>query len=126
MNRLQFLPGVAPIALIFLVFPADAKELKSPLRLEHERMYHVDQKSDEWFKSLKQPGSGFSCCDKSDCRRTDADWRAGQWWAVVSGEWTPIPQDKVLLDKQSIDGDAYVCSSPNRRIYCFVRPDIGS
>jgi hypothetical protein len=43
----------------------------------------------------------------------------------VFAEWTPIPRDKEL-DKQSIDGDAYVCSSPNRRIYCFVKPDIGS
>jgi hypothetical protein len=116
-----------PVALIFLVLPADAEDhgFKSPLRLEHERIYHADQKSDEWFRSLKQPGSGFSCCDISDCKRTEADWRGGQWWAVVSGEWTPIPRDKEL-DKQSLDGDAYVCSSPNRRIYCFVRPDIGS
>jgi len=98
---------LVPVALIVLVFPADAQDRGS------------------WFKSLKQPGSGFSCCDISDCKRTEADWRGGQWWAVVSGEWTPIPRDKEL-DKQSIDGDAYVCSSPNRRIYCFVRPDIGS
>ena len=107
MNRRQLLPGLVPVALIVLVFPADAQDRGS------------------WFKSLKQPGSGFSCCDISDCTRTEADWRGGQWWAVVSGEWTPIPRDKEL-DKQSIDGDAYVCSSPNRRIYCFVRPDIGS
>lgn len=80
----------------------------------------------EWFKSLKQPGSGFSCCDISDCKLAEADWRAGQWWAVVRGEWTPIPNDKVLEKPPSIDGDAYVCSSPNRRIYCFVRPDLGS
>jgi hypothetical protein len=78
-----------------------------------------------WFKSLRQPGTGYSCCDISDCRRTDADWRDGQWWAVVSGEWTPIPADREL-EKQSIDGDAYVCSSPTRRIYCFVRPTLGS
>lgn len=77
-----------------------------------------------WFKSLRQPVTGHSCCDISDCRRTDADWRGGQWWAVVGGEWTPIPPDKEL-EKQSIDGDAYVCSSPSRRIYCFVRPTLG-
>jgi hypothetical protein len=74
-----------------------------------------------WFKSLKQPDTGYSCCDIADCRRTDADWHGGQWWAVVGGQWTPIPPDKELK-KQSIDGDAYVCSSPTRHIYCFVRP----
>ncbi len=74
-----------------------------------------------WFKSLTQPKTGYSCCDIADCRRTDADWHGGQWWAIVEGQWTPIPPDKEL-DKQSIDGDAYVCSSPNRYIYCFVKP----
>jgi len=42
---------------------------------------------------------------------------------VVNGEWTPIPPEKEL-DKQSIDGDAYVCSNSSRRIYCFVKPTL--
>ncbi len=78
-----------------------------------------------WFKSLRMPNTGFSCCDISDCRRTDANWRDGQWWAVVDGAWTPIPPSREL-DKQSIDGDAYVCASPTRRIYCFVKPNLAS
>jgi len=78
-----------------------------------------------WFKSLRQPKTGYSCCDISDCKRTEADWRAGQWWADVDGHWTPIPPEKEL-EKRSIDGDAYVCSSPSRRIYCFVRPNFGT
>ena len=77
-----------------------------------------------WFKSLRQPKTGMSCCDISDCRRTTADWRDGQWWARVEGEWTPIPQEK-QLEKVSIDGDAYVCSGPTRVIYCFVPPTFG-
>ena len=74
-----------------------------------------------WFRGLKQPVTGASCCDISDCRRTEAEWKNGQWWADVQGEWTPIPQEK-LLNKASIDGDAYVCSGFARRIYCFVPP----
>jgi hypothetical protein len=88
MNRRQLLLGLMPIAVTVLGFPADAQDRGS------------------WFKSLKQPGSGFSCCDISDCKRTEADWRGGQWWAVVSGD---PPRDRA--DKRSIDGDAYVCSS---------------
>ncbi len=74
-----------------------------------------------WFKSLTQPDTGLSCCDISDCRRADADWKGGQWWAVVEGQWTAIPHEKEL-SKQSIDGDAYVCATPSRHIYCFVKP----
>jgi hypothetical protein len=74
-----------------------------------------------WFKSLRQPGTGMSCCDIADCRRTKADWHNGQWWAVVEGTWTPIPPNKEL-SKLSLDGDAYVCSGIARTIYCFVPP----
>ncbi len=76
-----------------------------------------------WFKSLVQPGTGLSCCDISDCRRAEADWHSGQWWATVEGQWTPIPPEKEL-SKRSIDGDAYVCASPNRHVYCFVKPNL--
>ncbi len=75
-----------------------------------------------WFKSLTQPKTGLSCCDIADCHRTEADWHGGQWWAVVDEKWTPIPPEKEL-DKQSIDGEAYVCSGPQRFVYCFVKPN---
>lgn len=82
-----------------------------------------------WFKSLKQPGTGMSCCDIADCHRSDAEWRggsSGQWWAVVQGRWTPVPREKELDNKASIDGDAYICSSQypssSPMIYCFVPP----
>ena len=78
---------------------------------------------DAWFEGLKMPGTVIPCCDISDCRRTTADWRGGQWWATVDGQWTPIPPNKEL-SKRSIDGDAYVCASQNRYVYCFVKPDL--
>lgn len=74
-----------------------------------------------WFKSLRQPGTGMSCCDIADCHRTVADWREGQWWAIVEGAWTPIPPAKELK-KLSLDGEAYVCSGTARTIFCFVPP----
>lgn len=83
----------------------------------------ADEGRSAWFKSLKQPDTGYSCCDISDCRRTDADWQDGQWWAMVEGRMTPIPKKKELA-KKSIDGDAYVCSGRNRVIFCFVPPSL--
>ena len=104
----------------------------------------------KWFKDLVQPGNGIKCCDVSDCRRTEAEWRNGQWWARVpggaTGEWTAIEPGRVLLNPKSIDGDAYVCSSgpyaagqsyvpgtghmvttpaAPATIYCFVPPTMG-
>lgn len=83
----------------------------------------AEQDRGTWFKSLKQPLTGASCCDISDCRRAKADWQNGQWWADVQGEWTPIPREKELT-KKSIDGEAYVCSGYGRKIYCFVPPTL--
>lgn len=88
----------------------------------------------EWFKSLKMPGTNASCCEPADCQRTEADWRKGQWWAVVNDKWRPVPQSKVLTSPRSIDGSAYICTgtpswsigvlSPmDPPIYCFVPPN---
>lgn len=90
----------------------------------------------DWFSSLKMP-SGGSCCDVADCRATSAEWRGGQWWALVEGMLVPIPPERVLRHPHSIDGDAYVCNAPAPMllnggapgaptIYCFVPPDTGS
>lgn len=90
-----------------------------------------------WFKSLKQPDTGVSCCDVSDCRRTNARWEGEGWQAVVNGEWRTIPANKVLQKPHSIDGDAYVCNGPEWHdddgggsspglIFCFIPPDMGS
>jgi hypothetical protein len=101
----------------------------------------------EWFEKLKT-SSGESCCNLSDCRQTQAEWRGDTdgWWAVVQGTWRPIPADKVLTSPRSIDGAAYICMGKDSRgdgqnsdanmsenvpsllgaIYCFVPPDLGS
>lgn len=78
-----------------------------------------------WFESLKQPDTGMSCCSISDCAATKAEWRGGQWHAVVLGRMTPIPSEKIVRTPLSIDGDAYVCASPVGTIWCFVPPPQG-
>lgn len=85
----------------------------------------ADLNRSEWFKSLKQP-TGASCCDISDCKvALDAKFEGGQWWTTVEGLMTAIPNDKVLKNKWSWDGPAYVCAGYGRKIYCFIRPDGG-
>jgi hypothetical protein len=85
-----------------------------------------------WFQSLKMPGTKASCCGLGDCHRTEADWRKGQWWAIVDDKWRPVPPSQVLTSPPSIDGSAYVCNgspswsvggSMEPPIYCFVPPN---
>lgn len=79
---------------------------------------------ENWFRGLKQPTTGATCCDIADCRLTTADWYASGWWAEVQGEVMLIPDEKVLK-RQSPDGEAYVCSGYGRKIYCFIPPNMG-
>lgn len=73
-----------------------------------------------WFQSLRMPGTNASCCGVGDCHRTEADWRAGRWWAVVNKKWREIPHKSVLTHPTSIDGSAYVCAgSPTWSISGF-------
>jgi hypothetical protein len=94
----------------------------------------ADESRSQWFKSLTRPGTGISCCDIADCRRTDARWRRDGWWAVVLGKWRPIPPETIVTTPRSFDGEAYVCAGDEResdapgngvRIFCFVPPDMG-
>ena len=88
-----------------------------------------DMSRADWFKSLRQPDTGLSCCDISDCKRTQADWKQGGWWATVRGLKRPVPADKVLERPRSIDGEAYVCATEignpaYATIYCFIPPNM--
>ncbi|HUU99271.1 MAG TPA: hypothetical protein VM487_26355 [Phycisphaerae bacterium] len=126
-------------ALVWALIPsAEADE-------RHMADYHSDPEFGAWLKGLKRPGNGLSCCSLNDCRRTEAEWRDGRWWAVVErhdrSEWEAIPPD-VVLDHKAIDEFAYVCNGSggpahenyssfsgvteapawDGQIYCFVPP----
>lgn len=82
-----------------------------------------------WFKSLKQPDAPtVSCCDVSDCKKTEAQWQGGGWFAKLpDGTPVPIPDKKIVTKTPSLDGEAYLCANPkSRHVYCFVPPDFGT
>ena len=100
------------LAIIIGAFPAKADESRAA-----------------WFKSLKQPDTGYSCCDLSDCRVTEgAEWRQDGWWAPVFGTMTKMPPNKTLWRKVSPDGGAVICHGGMPEtpvIFCFVPPAMG-
>ena len=85
----------------------------------------------DWYKELKQPGTGYSCCNgttngiEGDCRPTRAyQDDDGKWRALINGRWVDVPP-RVVLQSLAPDGNSHICASKSGLIYCFgcaVRP----
>lgn len=74
-----------------------------------------------WFQSLRQPGTGASCCSIADCRPTEYRTKDNHYEALIEGKWLVVPPEKVLQRTDNPTGRAVVCWTPQRGIMCFVR-----
>ncbi len=76
----------------------------------------------KWYRSLRQPVTGISCCSEADCRATPARQRPdGSWQAMLGSEWIDIPPNLIIEDEQHPGGQAVLCSS-GATLFCFTRP----
>jgi hypothetical protein len=80
----------------------------------------------DWYKGLKQPGTGYSCCNgtvngvEGDCRPTRAYLQDdGTWKAMIDGRWMPVPP-RVVLQRLAPDGNSHICAGKSGMIYCFI------
>jgi hypothetical protein len=80
----------------------------------------------DWYKELKQPGTGYSCCNgtangiEGDCRPTRAYLQDdGTWRALIDGRWVEVPP-RVVLKQLAPDGNSHICASRSGLIYCFL------
>jgi len=74
-----------------------------------------------WYRSLKVPGTGQSCCSVSDCRPVDAAWIEGDHWRARIGDAViDIPASRVLR-RENLDGRGILCRSV-WEVLCFVPP----
>ena len=80
----------------------------------------------DWYQQLKQPGTGFSCCNgtingvEGDCGPTRAYLNDdGQWYAQIDGRWVLVPP-RVVLQQLAPDGRSHICASKSGLIYCFL------
>ncbi len=80
----------------------------------------------DWYKELKQPGTGYSCCNgttngiEGDCRPTRAyQGDDGKWRALINGRWVDVPP-RVVLQSLAPDGNSHICASRSGLIYCFL------
>lgn len=83
--------------------------------------------SHDWYQELKQPGTGYSCCNgtingiEGDCRPIRAYQLEDETWrALVDGKWVPVPP-RVVLKQMAPDGRSHICASRSGLIYCFIR-----
>jgi len=74
-----------------------------------------------WFESLKQPGSGVSCCSIADCRPAEYRLVADGYEAYLDAKWVRVPDEKVLHGMSNPMARGIVCRSPiSGTILCFV------
>jgi hypothetical protein len=102
----------------------------------------------QWFKSLERPDmpgprGNRSCCDVSDCHRTEFSLKDGHYRARLGRlrsnsappaweltEWVDVPDDRVIKDRGNPVGEAVICHGESTtdsdnlfhipHIYCFV------
>ena len=74
-----------------------------------------------WFQSLRQPGTGMSCCSIADCRPADFRIEGGRYQVMVDGSWQDVPADTILERMDNPTGRAVVCYTPYRGIMCFIK-----
>ena len=85
---------------------------------------HGHAENHDWYQTLNQPGTTYSCCngDKigGDCRPTRAfQDDDGMWHAQVEGRWVTVPNRAVLKDLAP-DGGSHICASKGGYIFCFI------
>jgi hypothetical protein len=87
---------------------------------------HGHAENHDWYKDLRQPGTGYSCCNGTvngidgDCRPTRAyQTEDGKWRALVNGQWQPVPP-RAVLQRLAPDGNSHICAGKSGMIYCFI------
>ena len=95
-------------------------------RAQDDHWGHGHAENHDWYKDLRQPDSGYSCCNGStdgrdgDCRPIRAYLNDdGVWYALLDGRWVPVPP-RVVLKQLAPDGRSHICASRGGMIYCFL------
>jgi hypothetical protein len=113
-------------ATVAFAFTASAQDIATH-RHDYDGTRNIGHaENHDWYKDLKQPGTGYSCCNGTangidgDCRPTRAYLQDdGTWKAMVNGHWMPVPP-RVVLQRLAPDGNSHICAGKSGMIYCFI------
>lgn len=75
-----------------------------------------------FYRSLKQPMNGASCCNDTDCKQTDYRIVGDHYdvWIEETQKWLTVPDEKILKKIANPTGYAVVCWTQYLGILCFV------
>lgn len=89
----------------------------------------ADPELSPWYRSLRQPNTNQSCCDRADCRTVQYRIVDGHFQAFIGGEfarwqnppyaWVDVPDNSVLHRHDNPTGEGVACWA-GMRIICFV------
>jgi hypothetical protein len=68
------------------------------------------RESHDWYQELRQPGTGYSCCNGSSDGR-EGDCRPTRAYLHEDGHWRAV---------LAPDGGSHVCAGKGGTIYCFI------
>jgi hypothetical protein len=114
---------VAAISLALLcfalVYPAFAEHPAEHMQL-HEKFYKT------W---MMPDNRNVSCCHDEDCAPAQTYRKDGRWYARKegdTGDFTPVPPQKVEQDRDSPDGRSHICgrrygfNGGELSVFCFI------
>jgi len=115
----RLIPMLAAASLLY-GYPAPLRAAPPP---------HADPDLAPWFKSLRQPETNLSCCDRSDCRTVRYRIVDGHFQAFIGEEfarwqnpphaWVDVPENSILHRDDNPTGEGVACWAGSR-IICFV------
>jgi hypothetical protein len=81
--------------------------------------------NNQWYESLRVPGSTSYCCSGHDCKPTEAELRGNRWWARrPDGQWIEVPDNLIIKNKGNPVGQPVLCLLPDYygapQVRCFV------
>ncbi len=74
----------------------------------------------QWYRSLKAPDIGGSCCSIADCRPVEARQVDNHWEVLTEAGWQAVLPQRVL-QQENLDGRPIACRVLGE-IRCFVPP----
>lgn len=82
-----------------------------------------------WFRSLRAPGTGESCCGIADCKNYPVRIIDEAYQARFGGEWLEVPKGAILSGEDNPTGDYITCIAADYyydgnlrpRVVCFKK-----